>query len=101
MEHPRLNMDRAAVADVYRSVSIGNIYDIEVVSAVLWHTSPHHTERIVHVLHPYLEQIGLLVARFVPCVRFTSFYSLNFRVYFIQVSLHFEIKKLWFRIFFC
>ena len=75
LEHPRLNMDKAAVADVYRSVSVGNIHGVDVMSAVLWHTSSYQTEKMIHGLHPYLEQIGQLVVRFVPCVSSAIFYS--------------------------
>jgi len=61
-------MDQAAVADLCRSVSIGNIQGIDVMSAVLWHTSPIHSEKMLHMLYPYFEQIGQLVVRLVPCV---------------------------------
>ena len=68
-------MDKAAVADIYRSVSVGNVHGIDVMSAVLWHTTPFHVEKMVHALHPYLEQIGQLVVRFVPCVSSAIFLS--------------------------
>jgi hypothetical protein len=71
-------MDQAAVVDVYRSVSVGNVHGIDVMSAALWHTSPYHTEKLVHALHPHLEQVGQLVVRFVPCVSSAVFYSLSF-----------------------
>lgn len=68
-------MDKAAVADVCRSVGIGNIQGIDVMSAVLWHTSSIHSEKMLHVLYPYFEQIGQLVVRLVPCVSSAVFSS--------------------------
>jgi hypothetical protein len=56
-ESPRLNMDQAAVVDVYRSVCIENVHGMDVMSAVLWHPSPYHTGKLVHVLYPHLEQV--------------------------------------------
>jgi hypothetical protein len=54
-EHPRLNMDQAPVVDVYRSVCIGNVHGMDVMSVVLWHPSPYHTRKLLHVLYPHLE----------------------------------------------
>lgn len=68
-------MDKAAVADVCRSVGIGNIQGIDLMTAVLWHTSSAHSEKMLHALCPYFEQIGQLVVRLVPCVSNATFTS--------------------------
>lgn len=60
-------MDKAAVSDVCRSVGIGNIQGLDVMAAVRWHTSSIYSEKMLHALCPYFEQIGQLVVRLVPC----------------------------------
>nr|XP_024360975.1 uncharacterized protein LOC112275138 isoform X1 [Physcomitrium patens] len=66
-ECPRTFMDKAAVLDVYRTVAVGNIHGVEVMPAVYWHTSPKHTDKMLHVLSPFLEQIGQLVVHLASC----------------------------------
>lgn len=61
-------MNRAAVADLYRSVAAGSIYGEDVLSAIQWHTSPVNMEKILHALYPHLEQLGQLLLRLAPSV---------------------------------
>lgn len=68
-------MDKAAVSDVCRSVGIGNIQGLDVMAAVRWHTSPNYSEKMLHALYPYFEQIGQLVVRLVPCVSCAVLFS--------------------------
>lgn len=83
-------MDKAAVLDVYRTVAVGNIHGVEVMPAVYWHTSPKHTDKMLHVLSPFLEQIGQLVVHLASCV---SSAASNYKVYCTFVYGFFSILK--------
>lgn len=67
-ESPRLQLDKAAIADICRSMAAGSLLGVDLLYAVRWHTLPSSSEKMLHELYQHLEQIGQLIIRLAPSV---------------------------------